>query len=38
MSILAADSHNPLIPPVGEIIVGLDIHGFLGQAPEIELF
>src|SRR5918999_2890588 len=23
MSILAAESHNPLIPPVGEIIVGL---------------
>jgi F-type H+-transporting ATPase subunit b len=27
MSILAAESHNPLIPPVGEIIIGLIAFG-----------
>ena len=29
MSILAAEAHNPLIPPVGEIIVGLITFGIL---------
>ena len=32
MSILAADSHNPLIPPVGEIIVPTES----GESLEIE--